>query len=97
MHRMATQAPTSTAWHTMTGSDVVAALDGDVERGLSASAVQRRLAEYGANSIPKEPPPSYFQVLFKALQDPMNLMLVAVAVASFLIGQTSTGIRFIGS
>ncbi len=55
-----------TAWHTISGPDVTAALDSDAEIGLSTAEAQRRLDRYGPNSIPKEPPPSYLQVLLKA-------------------------------
>ena len=67
-------------------------VDVDPARGLSSSQASTRLAEHGPNSIPKDPPPSYFQVLLTAGRDPMNLMLLAVTAASFVIGQTSTAI-----
>ena len=67
-------------------------VDVDPARGLSSSQASTRLAEHGPNSIPTDPPPSYFQVLLTAGRDPMNLMLLAVTAASFAIGQTSTAI-----
>jgi Ca2+-transporting ATPase len=90
---MTTQVQTADRpWHSTTVAEAATALDVDVEVGLTASEAAERLDRYGPNAIPKEPPPSYWQVLLKALGDPMNLMLLAVTVASILIGQVSTGI-----
>jgi len=74
------------------GEEVARRLATDQVNGLASGEVRSRLAEHGPNSIPKEPSPSYFQVLIAAGRDPMNLMLLAVTAASFLIGQVSTGI-----
>ncbi|MFA9564927.1 MAG: cation-translocating P-type ATPase, partial [Acidimicrobiales bacterium] len=81
----------ATAWH-QTAPALAAEFDVDPDAGLSSAEAAGRLAEHGPNSIPKEPPPSYWQVVLKALGDPMNLMLLAVTVAAILIGQVSTGI-----
>lgn len=80
------------SWYGTVAAEVAAAMDVGVGTGLSSTEAADRLARYGPNSIPKEPPPSYWEVLLKALGDPMNLMLLAVTVASILIGQISTGI-----
>ncbi|QKJ20157.1 cation-translocating P-type ATPase [Microbacterium hominis] len=79
-------------WFTEDPDAVVAALGGDRERGLSADAAARRLAEHGPNAIAAEPAPSVWQVTLRQLADPMNIMLVAVAIISLLIGQVSVGI-----
>jgi len=79
-------------WYASAAESAADALDVSVAEGLSSTEVSSRLATYGPNAIPKEPPPSYLQVVWSALRDPMNLMLVAVAVASIAIGQISTGI-----
>ena len=84
--------PAHRQWYDSTTTDTLSAFGVEAEDGLTASEAARRLSRDGPNSIPKEPPPSYWQVLLGALADPMNLMLVAVAVASILIGQVSTGI-----
>ncbi|HSN11366.1 MAG TPA: cation-transporting P-type ATPase, partial [Propionibacteriaceae bacterium] len=74
------------------GPAVAAALGTDPAFGLTAAEAASRLARYGANAIAGEPPPSVWAVALTQLRDPMNLMLVAVAVVSLLIGETSTGI-----
>ncbi|WP_457100084.1 cation-translocating P-type ATPase [Microbacterium sp. P5_E9] len=89
----AAQATKTTApWFTQDGAAVAAALQTDPVRGLSAGEAERRLAEHGPNSIAAEPQPSVWQVAFQQLIDPMNVMLVAVAIISLFINQVSVGI-----
>ena len=71
---------------------VAAALGVDPERGLSSAEAAARLVRSGPNAIAGEKPPSVWAVAFAQLRDPMNLMLVAVSVVSFVIGEVSTGI-----
>ncbi|MCH6231862.1 cation-translocating P-type ATPase [Microbacterium sp. CFH 31415] len=87
-----TAAAGPTPWYTKEPDEVVAALGSDRERGLTATEAERRLAEHGPNAIAAEKPPSLWQVSLSQLADPMNVMLVIVAVISLLIGQVSVGI-----
>ncbi|GAA4358335.1 cation-translocating P-type ATPase [Microbacterium rhizosphaerae] len=84
--------PADVPWYTQDPDAVVAALGSDRDRGLSAADAAKRLADHGPNSIAAEKPPSVWQVALRQLADPMNVMLVAVAVISILIGQLSVGI-----
>ncbi len=70
----------------------MATLGSDPARGLTAAEAGSRLARYGPNRIAGEKPPSIRVVALSQLRDPMNVMLVAVTVVSFLIGQVSTGV-----
>ena len=70
---------------------VAAALGTDVDAGLTADEARSRLATYGPNHIDGEKPPSAVTLALGQLRDPMNLMLVAVAIVSFLIAEWSTG------
>ena len=72
--------------------DVAAAAGTDLDRGLSAAEAASRLASIGPNEIASEPPPSVIAVALGQLRDPMNLMLVAVTIVSFAIGEVSTGV-----
>ncbi|MCB2177424.1 MAG: cation-translocating P-type ATPase [Actinomycetales bacterium] len=78
--------------HLTGAAEVAAAMGVDPEQGLTGEEAQARLAEYGPNTISAEPPPSVWSVVLGQLRDPMQLMLLAVAVVSFLIAQTSTGV-----
>ena len=82
-------------WHD-TAAGVAAGLAVDPEQGLDAAEAEKRLAQYGPNELPKEPPPSTWTVGRAQLSNPMNIMLMIVAVASFAIGQIPTGIFVLG-
>ncbi|MEQ6903331.1 cation-translocating P-type ATPase [Nocardioides sp. YIM 152588] len=79
-------------WYAQDTAEVADALGTDVAGGLAPAEVADRLARYGPNEITSEQPPSVWAVAAVQLRDPMNLMLVAVAVVSLLIGEVSTGI-----
>ncbi|HMD57809.1 MAG TPA: cation-transporting P-type ATPase [Solirubrobacteraceae bacterium] len=79
-------------WHGRAAEDATAQLGVDPESGLSSDEAARRLAEYGPNELPTEPPPSRWQVARGQITNPMNIMLMVVAVASFGIGQIATGV-----
>ena len=87
---MATPGPTAPFAHA--AAEVVASAGSDADAGLTAAEAEARLARYGANEITGEPPPSLWAVALAQLRDPMNIMLVAVAAVSVVIGQVSTGI-----
>jgi Ca2+-transporting ATPase len=73
-------------------SDVVGAMGSDPSSGLTATEASTRLASGGPNAIAGEAPPSGWAIAAQQLRVPMNLMLVAVTIVSFLIGETSTGL-----
>jgi Ca2+-transporting ATPase len=73
-------------------AEVGAALEVDPVEGLSSSEAAARLDRYGPNELHTEPPPSLLSVAWSQLSNPMNIMLIIVAVASFSIGQVPTGI-----
>jgi Ca2+-transporting ATPase len=80
-----------TPWN-RSATEVATELAVDPELGLGGAEVQRRLGEYGPNELPKEPPPSMWVVARGQASNPMNIMLLIVAVASFAIGQVPTGL-----
>ena len=84
------------AWYARPGDEVAAELGVDPERGLGAGEVDARLSKYGPNELPKEPPPSTWDVARGQLSNPMNIMLMIVAALSFVVGQIPTGIFVLG-
>ena len=68
----------------------------DPDQGLDVGEAVRRLAEYGPNELPTEPPPSVWTVARGQLSNPMNIMLLIVCVASFAIAQVATGVVVLG-
>ena len=89
---MIERAATETSWYALSVDDVVAREGVDVEDGLGADEVQRRLTQFGRNEIATEPPPTLWAVAKGQLANPMNIMLLIVSIASFVIGQVATGV-----
>ena len=79
-------------WYAISPADVAARLTVDTDQGLTTDDAAQRLTEYGPNQLKTEPPPSVWAVGLGQLSNPMNIMLVIVAVASIAIGQVATGI-----
>ena len=69
-------------WYALSARDVTAQTGVDAEEGLPAAEAERRLAEYGPNELPTEPPPSVWAVARDQLANPMNIMLLIVCAAS---------------
>ena len=82
----------ATVWYALSGEEAARRLDVDPERGLSGGEAAARLERDGANEIGREQPPSLWAVAMQQLRDPMNIMLIAVTVVSFVIGEVSTGV-----
>src|SRR5690349_20202256 len=82
--------------YALSAQDVTAQMGVDAAEGLTAGEVDRRLAEYGPNELPTEPPPSMWTVARGQLMNPMNIMLLLVVVASFAIGQIPTALVVLG-
>jgi Ca2+-transporting ATPase len=83
-------------WYSVPPDDVAGQLGVAPERGLDSAESSRRLAEYGPNELPTEPPPSVWVVARGQLANPMNIMLLIVCAASFAIGQVATGVVVFG-
>ena len=66
------------AWYALSADDAAERIGVDPDQGLDASDVARRLAEYGPNELPTEPPPSVWVVGRGQLANPMNIMLLIV-------------------
>ena len=84
------------AWYNLPAEDVATAMGVVPEQGLATDEVQRRLAQYGPNELPSEPPPSMWVVARGQLANPMNIMLLIVCAASFAIAQVATGVVVLG-
>ena len=84
------------AWYALSAEEAARAMSVDPDQGLGAGEVQHRLAEYGPNELPTEPPPSLWVVARGQLANPMNIMLLIVCVASFAIVQVATGVVVLG-
>jgi Ca2+-transporting ATPase len=79
-------------WYALAVEEVATRLGVDPEQGLPADEHRRRLTEHGPNQLATEPAPSLWSVALGQLSNPMNIMLLIVAIASLVIGQVATGI-----
>lgn len=74
-------------WHDVDLADVWSRLDSS-DRGLTQSAAAERLARFGANRLPQQPPPTWWQILLRQFQSPLIYILVAAAAVAVLAGDT---------
>ncbi len=78
-------------WHTLTAEDVVQQLNTDPAQGLSSAEVSRRLQQYGPNVLAEGKRESGWQAFLRQYKDYMQIILLAAAIGSFIIGDFSTG------
>src|SRR5215475_8860458 len=83
-------------WYALSAEAVAGQLGVDPGHGLDAGEVEERLAQYGPNELPTEPPPSMWAVARGQLVNPMNIMLLLVVGASFAIVQIATALVVLG-
>ncbi|MDT2004866.1 cation-translocating P-type ATPase [Rhodococcus opacus] len=81
-----------TAWYAQDADAVVAAAASDRQSGLTAGEADERRRRHGPNEIASEPAASTWAIALQQLKDLMNLMLVAVAIVSVVIGEVPTAI-----
>jgi Ca2+-transporting ATPase len=79
-------------WWALDADAALTRLDSDAVNGLTSDEAARRLAKYGPNELQSEAAPSKLEVAMHQVVDPMNIMLLAVAVISLVIGEISTGV-----
>ncbi len=65
-------------------ADVVAALGGDAQRGLSAADVQARLARHGRNELPSVPPVPAWRRFLAQFRDVLTVLLLVATAVSFV-------------
>ena len=59
---------------------------GGREEGLETTEAKERIKIFGYNNIADEKRANHFLKLFKIARDPLNLLLLALAIVSLLIG-----------
>ena len=67
--------------------DVIEQLAGDLESGLTAEQVRINREKYGTNELPEEKQTPIWLVFLGQFKEPLTLILIAVAIISFLIGE----------
>lgn len=72
-------------WHSLTIDEVFRRVESG-RQGLPIAEAARRLATFGRNTMPREPPPTLWRLAIGQLANPLMLLLAAAAVGSIAIG-----------
>jgi magnesium-transporting ATPase (P-type) len=78
-------APDEEPWHSLAIDEVFRRLESGRE-GLSVAEAARRLAAYGPNTLPRDPPPAVWRLAVGQLANPLMLLLMAAAAGSIATG-----------
>jgi Ca2+-transporting ATPase len=73
-------------WYALSVEEVVSALEGDANAGLTSAQVQRRLEEFGYNELEEKAPITFWQRLVQQLANFVVIILLVSAVISALLG-----------
>jgi Ca2+-transporting ATPase len=79
-------------WHSKSAAETVAAQSTDAAKGLSSEEAARRLELYGPNQLAAKKGKSLFMRVLEQFQDFLIYILIAAAVISILLGESSDAI-----
>lgn len=65
------------------------------ENGLSKKEVDKRIAKYGLNELPKKKKDSIFKIFFRQFINSITIIMILACVLSFLIHEITDGITII--
>ena len=82
----------ATPWYALAPEDVSKRLDVDPARGLSAAKAAELLKTNGPNALPAEAAAPGWKAFLAQYKSYMQIILVAAALASIVIGEVATGI-----
>ncbi len=82
----------ATNWYALTPEEVAKRLAVDTDSGLSAAKAAELLTKNGPNALAAEPVQPGWQRFLAQYKSYMQIILVAAAIGSILIGEISTGI-----
>ena len=79
-------------WYALSPDDVAQRLGVDPASGLSAATAAELLKTNGPNALPAEKPPPGWKLFLAQYKSYMQIILVAAAIASIVIGEIATGV-----
>jgi Ca2+-transporting ATPase len=79
-------------WHAMAADDVAAAIDVDIERGLSSTQAAERLRKHGPNALREVPGTHWLRVFARQFAHVLIVILVIAAAVSLAIGETTDAV-----
>ncbi|MCR6494530.1 cation-translocating P-type ATPase [Cellulomonas sp. P24] len=83
------------AWHALPPGDVATMLGVD-DQGLSSARAEQVALEHGLNLAAPPRRESWLRALVESFIEPLQLLLVAVAVLSFVFGEAVDGLAILG-
>lgn len=81
-----------TPWHTLPLKTIEGTLHTAFASGLSFQEARARLAEYGANQLPKEPSDSLGMIFLRQFADPLIAILLLSSIFMFFFGHIADAI-----
>ncbi len=75
-------------YHAMAVADVIGALRTNLETGLSTDDANARLAQYGANVLPKAKGDTAWTLLWRQINSPLIWVLIASGFVAMLVDPT---------
>src|SRR5689334_16984746 len=79
-------------WDALSAGEVAARLGVDPAHGISVAKAAELLKTNGPNALPAEKPPPGWTLFLAQYKSYMQIILVAAAIASIVIGQIATGV-----
>ena len=99
---MATSTPPATSppgqgpsWHTLSIEEALREQGVDAAAGLSQAETERRLKQFGPNKFTAEQKEPGWRAFLRQYEDPMQILLVVAAIASFIIKEWSTALLLV--
>jgi Ca2+-transporting ATPase len=85
-------APEAPTWHVLSSAEALSELHVEPAKGLTAAEAAERLAKYGPNRFAEAKPEPRWRAFLRQYSDPMQIVLVAAGVISFVVKQPGTGL-----
>ncbi|MFA5998584.1 MAG: cation-transporting P-type ATPase [Candidatus Babeliales bacterium] len=83
------------SWWSIPKEKIVESLRVDLKQGLSDAQVIDHRKQYGSNNLLETKPRSIIDIILESVQEPMMLLLLAIAVLSFIFGKIGGAIAMI--
>lgn len=87
--------PPDAAWHALSIEDVLSRL-GASRQGLDAARAAERLTRFGPNAMVRGRRESWLEEFAESFTEPLQLLLILVAVLSFVFGERGGAIAILG-
>ncbi len=90
---MQTKSPSSHLYHELSDLEILKAFNSDVDKGLTAEEVARRLEKYGFNELEiKQGKPAWLRLLLQFHQPLLYILIIAGTIKAFLGSMTNAGV-----